>query len=146
MVAQRRAAGLDGVVQHRLDGRSTKASARRFGRPKRSAMVDRPPLRRQPRAEQRPRRLDVAQARHHALVAERGLHEGLLAGAGFRPACGIELIASGSGPSEASCGSSCQLGARHQLSSRSGAVVEGDGGAVRHVKHHVVVRGVLVFS
>ena len=55
MIAQRRAAGLDGVVEHRPDG-STSARARSFGAPERVAMVEARRLRRQRARDAAPRR------------------------------------------------------------------------------------------
>ena len=104
----------------------------------------RPPLRREPRAEQRLADIDIAEAGDDALVAERGLQRGLLAGAGSRQHGGVEFIAERLRPERAQQRLLVELGARHQLHRAEAArIVEGDDGAVRHVKHHMVVRRAL---
>ena len=145
MVAQRRAAGLDRVVQHRLDGID-----QGLGAPVRLAEAVGDgrglSLRGEPRAIQRLADIDVAKPSDHALVAERGLERGLLAGAGLRQHGGVEFIAKRLGPERRQLRLLLELGARHQLHrAETARIVEGHGGAVRHVKHHVVVRDGLCF-
>ena len=80
----------------------------------------------------------------HALVAQRGLQRGLLAGAGFRQHRGVELVAERLRPQPAQQRLGIELGALNQLHRAEAArIVEGHRGAVRHVKHHMVVRGAL---
>ena len=68
----------------------------------------------------------------------------------FLPAQAFASIAasnsfpSGSGPSDAQQRLLVQPGARHELHRTEAArIVEGDGRAIRHVEHHMVVRGAL---
>src|SRR5689334_6498882 len=82
MVAQRRAAGLDRLVQHRVD---------LFHQPPRVigslALLGRERCgqtpRRQMRAIERLADIDVAKSRHHALIEQRRLQAGLLVVAGL---------------------------------------------------------------
>ena len=92
VIAQRRTAGLDGVVEHGLDGidesvgaRIGGAAARRDGRGLAA--------RRQPRPVQRLACIDIADTGDDFLVDERGLEARLLAGAGGRQHARVERIA-----------------------------------------------------
>src|SRR5450830_48820 len=78
VVAQRRAAGLNRVLEHRLDGIDQRA-----GTCVRLTIAvgdsGSKPLGSEPRAEQRLADIDVAEPGDHALIAERGFQRGLLA-------------------------------------------------------------------
>ena len=92
VVAQRRAAGLDRFVEHRLDARRPDVrrvrSARRSGRDRRS-----PAPRRQPRAIERLADINIAEPGDDALVQQRRLEACLLAPAGAGQHGGVECIA-----------------------------------------------------
>src|SRR5581483_3331119 len=81
MIAQRRAARLDRIVEHGSDrvGQRNSALVRRAGF---AGDGESHALGRQPRAMQRLADIDIAQPGNHALIAERGLQRGLLALAG----------------------------------------------------------------
>src|SRR5450631_2771670 len=92
MVAQRRAAGLDRLIQHRVNGID-----QAFGVIGRFSFFCRQgrgqSSRRQMRTKQRLTDIDVAEARDHALIEQRRLQAGLLAGTGARQHGGVEFIA-----------------------------------------------------
>src|SRR5450631_4235932 len=92
MVAQRRAAGLDRLIQHRVNGID-----QAFGVIGRLSFFCRQgrgqSSRRQMRTKQRLTDIDVAEARDHALIEQRRLQAGLLAGTGARQHGGVEFIA-----------------------------------------------------
>src|SRR4051812_12525294 len=88
VIAQRGPAGLEGIVQHVLDGRDQRVRAgRRLAAARRQR--GRTPSGRQVRAVQRLAHIDVAQARHHLLVRQRRLEARLLAGAALRQHGGV---------------------------------------------------------
>src|ERR1700736_729089 len=92
MVAQRRAAGLDRLIQHRVNGID-----QAFGVIGRFSFFCRQgrgqSSRRQQRTKQRLADIDVAEARDHALIEQRRLQTGLLGGTGARQHGGVEFVA-----------------------------------------------------
>ena len=102
------------------------------------------PLRRQPRAEQRLADIDVAEAGDHALVESAALSEVFLPAQAFASMAASNSLPSGSGPSSRSSGSCSSLarGTSFIEPKRRGSL-KVTRRAVRHVKHHVVVRGAL---
>ena len=126
MIAQRRAAGLDRVVEHRLDGVDQRArrarSARRDGR-----RWWRLALRRQQCAMQRLADIDVAEPRDDALIEQRRLQAGVLAGARLRQHGGVERVAERLGAERAQQRLVAEPRARHQLHRAEPArIVEAD--------------------
>src|SRR5258707_915568 len=97
VIAQRRSAGLYGVIEHRLDGVNQRrrrgvrgAGARRNG--------GGAPLRRQPRPVQGLARIDVAEAGHDGLVEKRRLEAGFLSRARGGQQAGVESVDERLGP------------------------------------------------
>src|ERR1700757_775172 len=100
MIAQARAAGLDRIVEHRMDrayqplgviGRLAPGNALALSGPCRKRRGE-PPWR-QMRTMERLADIDVAKPRHHTLVEQSSLEARLLARAGLRQHRGIELVA-----------------------------------------------------
>ena len=143
VIAQRRAAGRDRILEHVADPRHQRKRAF-VGRPGARRDGGGAPLGRQPRAPQRLADVDVAEPRHHPLIGERRLEARLLGPTGVRQHGGVEGVAERLGPERAQQRLLLELGARHQLHRAEAArIVEGDPGAVRHVKDHMIVGGVL---
>src|SRR6266702_3167371 len=100
MVAQRRAAGIDRLIQHGVNcidqtfgviGRFAPGNALEwsgFGRQRRGQSPWR-----QMRTKQRLADIDVAEPRDHALIEQRRLQAGLLVGAGARQHRRVEFVA-----------------------------------------------------
>ena len=143
MVAQRGAAGADRIVEHGTDRVGERMRVR-----VRSALSDRDgrgdALGREMRAVQRLAHIDVAEARHHALVRQRRLERGLLASASLRQHRAVERITERLGAEQLDHRVAGKLVAHDQLHVAEAArIVEGDDRAIRHVEHHMIVRGEL---
>src|SRR6266566_305194 len=85
MVAQRGAAGRNGILEHGLDRRDQPFGVRR-GRAIARRQRRGPALRREPRAVERLADVDVAEPGHDLLVEKRGFQAGRFIGAGSREA------------------------------------------------------------
>ena len=116
--------------------RSACRCGRRWWRPAASATAARGTAPRRHRCCRGPRRRADRAARPSA--------RSLFPAQAFASIAASNSLPSGSGPRPRSSGSLVELGARDQLHRAEAArIVEGHRLAVRHVKHHVVVRGAL---
>src|SRR5215218_4197630 len=139
VVAQRRAAGLDGLAQHRADlaCEAMGALARLAGGGRERA---RRRFRMQPRPEQRLADIDVAEPGDQALVEERRLERRPLAPEQAGDRLAGELIAERLEPEIAEMRRGLELGPGHEVHQPEPArVVVGDARAVREVEDDVVV-------
>ena len=94
------------------------------------------------RAVQRLAHIDVAEARHDLLVRQRRLQRRLLARAGPRQHRAVERIAERLGAERLDHRVLVQVGARDQPHvAETARIVERHDRAVRHVEHHMIVRG-----
>src|SRR5258708_5272104 len=148
MIAQRRAAGLDRLIQHRVNcidqtfgviGRLAPGNALAlsggnafalsgFGRQRRGQSP-----RRQMRTKQRLADIDVAEPRDHALIEQRRLQAGLLVGAGARQHRRVEFVAERFGTEAAQERLPLQRMARNDLHVAEAARVVEDNGRARIV-------------
>src|SRR5665213_3929856 len=143
MIPQRRAAGLDRLAQHRVNGGDEALGmVRGFTLP--CGQRRGQPPRRQMRAEQRLADVDIAEAGDHALVEQRRLQAGLLVGASLRQHFGVEFVAERFGAKPHEQRLLVERLARDDLHVAEAArVVEHHRCTRRHVKHHMIMRSVL---
>src|SRR6185437_9011152 len=151
VIAQRGAAGLDRLVEHRADrldqmpgvlGRLASGDALALPRPGRKRCCQSP--RRQTRAVERLAHIDIAEPRNYALIEQRRLQAGLPVGTGLRQHLGVERIAErfGAEPPQQRLVIERLAGDDLHIAETPG-VVENHIRARRHVTHHMVMRGVL---
>src|SRR6185437_738768 len=143
MVTQRRAAGSDRLIEHRMDGADQ--PPRMIGGPGLSGRERRgQSSRRQLRPEQRFADIDVAEPCDHALVEQRRLEAGLPVGAGTRQHGGIECVAERFRTEPVQQRFILDRAAGDHLHVAEAArIVEDHGRARGHVKHHMIMGMVL---
>ena len=143
VVAQRGAAGADGIDEHRLDLRHQTLGRGRglagLGCQARGAF---PGI--EAGAEQRLAHVDVAEAGDDALVHQEGLEVDLLAACPPGEIGRVQVVAQGLDAEAAEEGVLFDFGGRDQRHVPEAAgIVVGDDGAARHREHQVVVLGVV---